>query len=114
MSEELRLAIYRVVEEALNTVRKHASATRVGLTLDRPTLDRITVSIQDNGRGFDMSRTELGIGILSMQDSCGVVGGTLEIYTSLGNGATIVGSFPVSEGLASEDLTEEPLAARAS
>jgi len=95
LPEELRLAIYRVAEEALSNVLKHAKANRVALRLDNPSADRVMMTIQDNGCGFDVKATPPGFGILSMQDYCGAVGGTLEIKSNTGEITTIVASFPI-------------------
>ena len=96
LPEELRLAIYRVVEEALSNVLKHTMATRVELRLDHPSEDRVTVTIRDNGSGFDVNTTTPGFGILSIQDYCGAVGGVLQIKSDVGEGTTISSSFPIS------------------
>jgi signal transduction histidine kinase len=96
MSEELRLAMYRVVEEAFNNVLKHAKATKVTCKLDHPTEDRISMTFQDNGQGFDVQTTTPGFGIFSMQDYCATVGGTLEVQSQVGKGTVVIASFPLA------------------
>ena len=66
LSEEIRLAIYRVAEETLNNVFKHAAATRVDITLGRSAEGYVTLAIRDDGRGFDTEATPRGLGIHSM------------------------------------------------
>ena len=97
MPEELRLAIYRVVEEALNNVLKHSEATRVELKLDTPTKDSVTLAVRDNGRGFEPKTTTLGFGIVSMQDYCGAVGGVIDVQSEVGKGTAIVATFPLAK-----------------
>ena len=96
LPEELRLATYRVAEEALNNVLKHARATVVDIWLENPTDDSIRLTILDDGRGFDLDTTTPGFGVLSMQDYIGAVGGKLDIKTHLGKGTTVVATFPLS------------------
>ena len=95
LPEELRLAIYRISEEALSNVLKHAMATTVDLRLDQPNEGCVTMTIQDNGCGFDVESTTPGFGLLSIQDYCGAVGGALEVVSSMGRGTTIAVRFPV-------------------
>ena len=95
LPEEIRLASYRVVEEALNNVRKHALATKVDLGLGLSAEGRFTVTIRDEGRGFDVETTLLGLGLHSMRDYCGAVGGELQIQSYWGEGTTISAAFPL-------------------
>ena len=96
LTEESRLAIYRVAEEALSNTLKYASATRVELTLNRPSQDRITMTIRDNGNGFNVESTTFGFGLLSMQDYCGAIGGKVDVTSKIGQGTTIQTSFPIA------------------
>ena len=98
LPEELRLAMYRIAEEALGNVLKYASATRVELRLERPHQDRVCMTIQDNGSGFEVDETTPGFGILSMQDYCGSVGGALNIKSTTGEGTTVTASFTIGQG----------------
>ena len=94
--EESRLAIYRVAEETLSNTLKYASATRVELTLNRPSQDRITMTIRGNGNGFDAESTTFGFGLLPMQDYCGAIGGKVDVTSKIGQGTTIQTSFPIA------------------
>ena len=93
LPEQLRLAMYRVAEEALTNVVKHASATKVGLLLDHPTEDEVTMVIRDDGQGFEVETTVPGFGILSMQDYCSAAGGTLTLESKPSQGTTIAAAF---------------------
>jgi signal transduction histidine kinase len=65
-SPEVKIALYRIAQEALNNVAKHSGAARAKVELTC-TGARITLSIRDNGRGFDMKNTlpdSLGLGIM--------------------------------------------------
>ena len=98
MPEELRLAIYRVAEEALSNVLKHSAATEVDLhLLDRTAEDdAVALEVRDNGHGFDVKTTGPGFGILTMQDYCGAAGGRLVVESKPGGGTKISASFPLS------------------
>ena len=98
LPEEIRLAIYRVAEEALTNVQKHTAATAVDVTLSRLSSDRATVTIRDNGNGFDPEKATLGFGILSMRDYCGAAGGHLDITSEVNRGTVISATFPLSIG----------------
>jgi signal transduction histidine kinase len=88
------LAIYYCVLEALQNVVKHAGP-RAGavVTLTRAR-DTIGFEIRDDGAGFDRAGHTDGIGLVSMRDRIGAAGGTLEIHSSPGAGATVYGSVP--------------------
>jgi signal transduction histidine kinase len=89
LPEEVRLAIYRVVEECLINVRKHGEARSVVVSLGAPDGDTVRVSVRDDGRGFDTSRTRPGHGMLFMQDYCGAHEGTLKIISQPGKGTCV-------------------------
>lgn len=100
LPSSMEIAIYRVVQEALTNVRKHADATKVGLRLQFRA-DELLVEIRDNGRGFDLSQTldsaiSVGhMGLLGMKQRAETLGGDIKIKTSKGIGTTIVLRFPI-------------------
>ncbi len=107
LKEELRLAIFRVAEETLTNVLKHSAASRVDLSLEHPRGDLVTLTIRDNGRGFDVNKTVRGFGVLSMEDYCGAVGGSLEVESKVNDGTMIAASFPISMSLADRPSAAE-------
>jgi len=92
----LETALYRVVQEALTNVLKHAQARRVSLILQR-SLDQVSAVIEDDGRGFD---TEIGLratgrlGLLGMQERLTLVGGSLTVESMPGSGTTVFARIP--------------------
>ncbi len=88
------LAVYRIVEEALNNVLKHAAAKCVDVELTQTSDMKAELLIRDDGWGFDLDKQELGFGILTMQDYCGAVGGTLEVNSAPGSGTTVEALSP--------------------
>ena len=94
------VTVFRVVQECLNNVQKHANATRVeiGFQTDEAGVE---VWVKDDGLGFDPSRTAAGVpadvGLLSMNERADLVGGTLTVQSRPGNGCRVVLHIPSSE-----------------
>lgn len=92
---------YRVLQEAIANVRKHAQARSVTVDLSQHRGD-IVCRIADDGIGFDVAgaldrnRMRLHLGLESMRERVSVAGGTLDIRTAPGEGATFTFTFPVS------------------
>jgi PAS domain S-box-containing protein len=98
-SPEVETVIYRVVQEALNNIVKHAQAGSVLVRLERK--DKETaVFIKDNGRGFDVNEflapddLKGGIGLLGMQERVSILGGKFSIQSSKGRGTRISVEIP--------------------
>ncbi|HEX4609806.1 MAG TPA: chemotaxis protein CheB [Urbifossiella sp.] len=94
-------AVYRVVQEALTNVAKHAGATTVGVVLTRPD-GAVSVVVEDNGAGFDPAATPNGrLGLLGMRERVELVGGEIDIESASGAGTTVAVRIPIPEGGAS-------------
>jgi signal transduction histidine kinase/DNA-binding response OmpR family regulator len=93
-------ALYRLAQEALNNIRKHAQAVNVWLDLEMDTT-WATMVVRDDGKGFDMiqaldaARGRGSVGILQMRERTERAGGTFEIQTDQGKGTTIRVRLPV-------------------
>jgi len=91
--------VYRVVQESLTNVRKHAQATRVGVIVERR-LDELRVVVDDDGRGFDSDRvvSQRGrhVGLRGMAERARLVGGTFEVESVPGRGTTIYLAIPLA------------------
>lgn len=89
---EVETHVYRVVQEALHNVYKHASSSHVRVALERDG-SRLIVMVQDSGRGFDMlSTTEAsrrGMGLASMRERAEIVGGVLHVMSAPGEGTMV-------------------------
>ncbi len=95
---EAETNLYRIAQEALNNVHKHAKAKIVEVVFDRRG-DSIVLIIADDGRGFDpqdKTKRDQGIGLIGMQERAALVGGNLEIESAPGNGTTIFVRVPAS------------------
>ncbi len=101
LPEIVHVAIYRVVQEALNNARKHAGAARVGVRLASRD-GTVTLDITDDGQGFDPNlegqKTAVGkgLGLDSMRERVEVTGGRYELRSQPGQGTTISASWPES------------------
>jgi signal transduction histidine kinase len=94
----LKVAVFRVVQEALNNVIKHAEATHVQVHVTFGG-DAMRVLIKDNGRGFDPgaprdAQRRASLGLVGMQERVNLFGGTFHLQSQIGQGAQIEVSIP--------------------
>jgi signal transduction histidine kinase len=93
---EAETALYRIVQEALTNVVKHASARRVSITLVRKEGFAVVV-VEDDGLGFDPRTTRTGsLGFVGMRERVELVGGRLTVESAPGAGTTIAAEVPVT------------------
>lgn len=91
---QLESTVYRLVQEALTNVVKHARAERVDLRV--AAVDgTVTVEVRDDGIGFDPAATDSGFGLMGMRERLGMIGGRLEISSSPGGGTQIRAELPL-------------------
>ena len=100
---QMETAFYRIVQEALNNISKHAGATRVEIFFEHAD-STICASITDNGRGFDLDRVYhpespgRGFGIIGMKERVSLLGGKIDIQSSPGRGTRIQIKVPYPKG----------------
>lgn len=94
LPHEVSLHLFRIVQEGLRNIARHAGATRVDVSL-KPARGGLGLFIRDNGKGFDPYEKRSGIGLSSMRHRAEVVGGKLEIESKPGRGSRIVAWVPV-------------------
>ena len=80
--------VLRIVDEALNNVRKHAAARQVEVAVKQQRAS-LVVSIRDDGRGFDPTHEGLGFGRQSMAERADAIGGQLKVTSAPGRGTTV-------------------------
>jgi len=94
----VELNLYRMVQEALQNVYKHAAATHVGVVLERRG-DVIQLVVEDNGRGMVRERHERpapgSFGFAGMRERAAMLGGELEVESTPGRGTTVYVRIPV-------------------
>jgi PAS domain S-box-containing protein len=91
---QLATAVFRIVQEALTNVARHAQATEVSVTLTE-TNDAITLDVLDNGRGIAASENKKTFGLLGMRERITILGGTFEIVSQAGQGTRISCRLPL-------------------
>ena len=88
----VEITVYRVVQELLNNVMKHAAATEVIVHVAREH-GQVEVSVEDNGRGFEeaplATQPLAGIGLAGVRNRVALLGGALVIHSRLGRGTII-------------------------
>lgn len=101
LEEDLRLALFRIYQESLTNILKHANASRVWVRffLDN---DRAVLEVQDNGKGFELPRRWVSLargghlGLIGCEERAQAVGGKLEIETAPGEGALVRAIVPLN------------------
>ena len=93
---EISLGLYRISQEALRNVARHARARRVEVTV-RPLDDGLELAVCDDGSGFDPSqqRHHLSLGLASMQERVLLLGGKFDIESIPGQGTTVIAWVPL-------------------
>lgn len=93
---EAETALYRIAQEALTNILKHAQATQVGIIVEWRRAE-VRLIIEDNGSGFDPEamRQAYQTGLRSMQERLALLHGTLTVETAPGQGTTIYACLPV-------------------
>jgi signal transduction histidine kinase len=94
LPEEFKTCIYRAVQEALHNVARHAAASSVRIVVEQEP-GRLLLSIQDDGKGFDVERSR-GLGLLGMEERVAHLGGTLRLVSELGRGTLISVILPLA------------------
>jgi PAS domain S-box-containing protein len=95
--EPIKEAYYRVAQEALNNVIKHAQAKNVNIQI-KLRKGRVVMEITDDGAGFDLQHVQKGIGLDSMKSRAGAIGGSLTIFSEPQKGTKVVISAPLRAG----------------
>ncbi|MGL5877098.1 MAG: sensor histidine kinase [Xenococcaceae cyanobacterium] len=101
---ETSKTIYRIVQEALTNICKHAQATKVKIQLDFDR-ERVDLTIEDNGKGFKVDRKTSGFGLHSMRERVAALNGTFQLETDPGRGCRLSAKIPLVEEMNSVMLT---------
>jgi signal transduction histidine kinase len=95
-----RIALLRVLQEALSNVRHHSGSREVAVIMRDETFKGVCMEIRDDGRGFDPARVvpaengESGIGLVGMRERLRLLGGQLEIESAPGGPTTVRATLP--------------------
>lgn len=100
---DIRVAGYRLVQEALNNALKHSGASHVWLRAVR-TDGTIEVDVRDDGRGFDPETTARGFGLIGMKERVELVGGTFDVLSAPGAGTTVRAVLPIDAAVPADAI----------
>ena len=97
---QIETTLYRITQEALTNVTRHANAKRVSVLLERRP-GHVSLIVEDDGSGFDTgiqaSAAQGKLGLLGMRERVTLAGGTLEIESTLGAGTTVFVRVPLKQ-----------------
>jgi signal transduction histidine kinase len=88
IDNNIKLALYRIIQEQVSNILKYAKAKNVSIILG-VTESHYTLMIEDDGVGFDPAKRSNGIGLKNIESRCGLFNGTMELITAPGEGCVI-------------------------
>ncbi len=109
LNREVESSVYRLVQEALTNVAKHAEAESVWIEVSQDE-DAIFIGVRDDGLGFDMDARTTGFGLVGMRERVALAGGSLTIVSTPGVGTELRGRIPLerpARGLRKEDAADQ-------
>ena len=89
--------LFRIVQEALANIARHSQAKQVEIVLTYAP-NNLTLTVTDNGCGFDVGHKGRGYGLKSMQERAAALGGGLTVESELGQGTAVSCTIPIKEG----------------
>jgi signal transduction histidine kinase len=94
---DVTIAVFRIVQEGVNNILKHASATQVDLhIIDKE--DEIYILLKDNGKGFDVAHpAHIGLGLRSMSERAKLLHGSVDIHSAPGDGTIVEARIPLAD-----------------
>jgi two-component system sensor histidine kinase TtrS len=107
LGEQINITLYRIVQECLTNIAKHAAATRVTISLTAPAgpqndahqaggADTVSLLVRDNGRGMETASSGRGLGIAGMRERVEALGGHFAVHGTPGGGVTVSALIPVA------------------
>jgi PAS domain S-box-containing protein len=100
LGEQMNITLYRLAQECLTNVAKHAQATEVAISLvradgDDPGCEAVRFSFEDNGHGFNPGLRSEGLGLIGLRERVEALGGRLELRSAPEQGARVCASIPL-------------------
>jgi two-component system NarL family sensor kinase len=92
---KLEIAVYRIVQEAVGNVLKHAKASELSIQVNRAPAS-LNVIVEDNGVGFDRARANEGMGMGNLRERAAVFGGVVSVDSRAGHGTTVTVDIPLT------------------
>jgi signal transduction histidine kinase/ligand-binding sensor domain-containing protein len=88
LARDAEVSFFRIVQEALNNVVKHAAATEASLGIGKEG-GHLVLTIRDDGNGFDAARSESGFGLVGMSERVGLLRGEISVRSEIGKGTSV-------------------------
>jgi signal transduction histidine kinase len=107
LPHEIESTLYRLVQEALNNVAKHAAASRAEAVVEWSG-DVVRLTVRDDGRGFDPAAANGGFGLTGMRERVMLAGGELKIDAAPGRGTTVSATIPLRPGGEPDQRSSRP------
>jgi len=106
LDEQTNITVYRIVQECLTNIAKHANARSIAIDIDyvdatQPgdldgiPVSAVRISIRDDGEGMDPEARGQGLGLIGMRERASALGGMLSVQSTLGQGTTVVVALPL-------------------
>jgi signal transduction histidine kinase len=95
LTPEAELALYRIVQEALSNVIRHAQARTAAVRVRRQE-GSLVVTVDDDGQGFDAAQAVAGLGLFGMNERAGYLGGRVEVESEPGRGTRVLAEVPLA------------------
>lgn len=92
---DVEIALYRIIQELINNILKHASASRVDVNV-YSVMNQVNVLVQDNGSGFDIQQKQNGHGMSNIRTRIEAVGGVIIFESTIGSGSSAILHLPVN------------------
>ncbi len=109
LGSDIKVNLYRMVQESLQNCVKHAKASKVSLTFAVRNRNNLEVSLVDDGKGFVVKKGKKGIGLRNITSRIEKVGGTWDIQSRPGKGTTVIFNIPI-QSLAQPKIEHEETA----
>jgi two-component system sensor histidine kinase UhpB len=90
----MNITVYRLVQECLTNIAKHAGATRVTVTLERRGAE-VLVAVSDDGRGMDLQAKRIGLGLVGLRERVEALHGHLQLASEPGKGLEVQARLPI-------------------
>lgn len=107
LGDAVDIALYRVTQEALTNVMRHAKASAVRVKLGRSAQGELQLSVEDDGRGMDLDAATRGLGLLGATERAAALGGELEVHAAPGAGVRLVLRVPLPAAVVRADARPE-------
>jgi glucose-6-phosphate-specific signal transduction histidine kinase len=95
LGEVVNITVYRLVQECLTNITKHARAAAVTVSLQRIDAQTIRIAVRDDGRGMDLGARRSGLGLVGLRERVEALNGRLSLSSAPGRGMEVVALLPV-------------------